>query len=139
MLNQVNIPQRKGINNDLNHGNFLSPQGSRQKKVLLLMAGQLRPNPPPLEPPLERSNVGKKGYKKSYFFLNYPTPLTARPLREELFLAASLNMTYFSDFTRKRLNLLCYTHRVNPLPLKDISVTLFVYLPFNPLKMVKLD
>ena len=55
-------------------------------------------------PPLElngRWNPGKKGSKKSYFFLNgqalYSSPpfLMARPLREELFLAASLNLLHF--------------------------------------------
>ena len=42
----------------------------KRDKVLLLMAGQLRPNLPPLaEWPLESWNVGKKGSKKSFFSL----------------------------------------------------------------------
>ena len=41
-------------------------------------------------------NVGKKGSKKSYYFLNGPALyppllLMARPLRDELFFAASLS------------------------------------------------
>ena len=70
------------------------------KKVLLLMARPLRPNP---QPPLElygRWNVGtleKNWFKESYFFLNgpalYPPPplLMVRPLREGLFFATSLS------------------------------------------------
>ena len=77
------------------------------KKVLLLMAGPLRPNPP-LPPPLElngRWNFGtleKKGSKKSYFFLNGPALyapgppplLMARPLREELFFILRLPLQH---------------------------------------------
>jgi len=61
------------------------------------MAGQLRPNLPPLaEWPLESWNVGKKGSKKS-FFPYWPGPLPhpvlmALQLRRELFFAASLTM-----------------------------------------------
>ena len=62
------------------------------------MAGPLRPNPPPtssLMPIGKLERWKKTGSKKSYFFLNGPafTPyplLMARPLREELFFAASL-------------------------------------------------
>ena len=64
-----------------------------QKRVLLLMAGPLRPN-------LSLSSLmaaeifehWKKGFQKSHFFLNGPAlypppPLMARPLREEFFQA----------------------------------------------------
>ena len=44
--------------------------GKPQKKVLLSMAGPLRPNPPPAQWPLKFWNVGKKGSKKVLFFLN---------------------------------------------------------------------
>ena len=69
--------------------------GKPQKKVLLLMAGPLRPNPLPRRAswPWKFWNIGKKRFQKSYFFLNgpalYPLPsplLMAWPLREELFI-----------------------------------------------------
>ena len=63
--------------------------GSRKKKNLLLIVG-----------PLSVRTLGKKGSKISTVFLNgpalYPPPLLlmARPLREELFFAASLCGNY---------------------------------------------
>ena len=54
-------------------------KGSRKEKVLLLMAGPLRPNPPSprAKGPLEIWYVGKQFKNKSSFFLNGPafTPL----------------------------------------------------------------
>ena len=53
------------------------------------MAGPLRPNPPPPSSLMAVEKLerwGKKGSKKIYFFL------MARPLREEIFFAASLSM-----------------------------------------------
>ena len=62
------------------------------KKVIFLMAGPLRPNPPPPSSlmAVEILERWKKRLKKSFFFLNgpalYPTPLLmARPLRRGLF------------------------------------------------------
>ena len=81
---------------------FLYSIREASKKVFFLMAGPLRPNPPPPHELNGRWNFGtleKKGSKKSYFFLNGPAlynpPLLfmARPLREEFFFAASLRST----------------------------------------------
>ena len=67
-------------------------KGSRKKKVILVMAGPLRSNPPPPSSlmAVETLERWKKRFKKKFVFLNgpalYPTPLLmARPLREELF------------------------------------------------------
>ena len=53
-------------------------QREAAKKVILLLAGPLRPNPPPWA--LERWNVEKKRFQKKLFF-----SLMARPLREDFF------------------------------------------------------
>ena len=77
------------VTNLLNTNEEVKPQ----KKVLLLMAGQIRPNPPPPRAkwPLKFWNVEKKRLKKVTFSLMagpLPPPplLMARSLREELFL-----------------------------------------------------
>ena len=61
------------------------------------MAGQLRPNLPPLaEWPLESWNVGKKGSKKSFFSLLArpftPPRLNGPAIKTRTFFAASLTM-----------------------------------------------
>ena len=65
------------------------------KKVLLLMAGPLRPPPPASS--LERWNVEKKGAKISYVFLHGPVlyppplPLNGPAIKRRTFFSASLS------------------------------------------------